>query len=224
MSQKSRRQTETRWPVAIAVIGLGGSSLALPGPLVLGPLWLIPTVVGALLVPTAIAHITDRRRIEKILGYGISVIVTLARQDRWPFFSGRSRGTWSAGALLRSAAILWGTNILVFAIWYWRLDAGGPHEARTAASTPTARFFPADDALRAGGQGTAWFPNFVDYLFLAFCTSTTLARPTTAILSRWAKLLTMIQARSRFSASRCSPPEPSACCSPYGRPLPRAAA
>lgn len=196
MSQKSRRQTETRWPVAIAVIGLGGSSLALPGPLVLGPRWLIPTVVGALLVPTAIAHIIDRRRIEKILGYGISVIVTLALAGSLALLlRALPLNVEPPGVLLRSAAILWGTNILVFAIWYWRLDAGGPHEREDRGEhTDGAFFFPQMMHSLPGDEGAPWFPNFVDYLFIAFCTSTTLGPTDTAILSRWAKLLTMIQA------------------------------
>jgi hypothetical protein len=99
------------------------------------------------------------------------------------------------GILLRSAAILWGTNILVFAIWYWRLDAGGPHEREDRGEhTDGAFFFPQMMHTAPPGGGAKWFPNFVDYLFIAFCTSTTLGPTDTAILSRWAKLLTMIQA------------------------------
>ncbi|MEX0881120.1 MAG: hypothetical protein WEB59_08480 [Thermoanaerobaculia bacterium] len=73
-----RSSTEARWPVLISIIGLGGSSLALPEPLVLGPRWLIPAGVGVLLVPTVWAYFSGRHRLDKILGYGISVIVTLA--------------------------------------------------------------------------------------------------------------------------------------------------
>ena len=196
MKRTTQRQTETRWPVAIAVIGLGGSSLALPGPLVLGPRWLIPTVVGALLVPTVLAHVTDRRRIEKILGYGISVIVTMALVGSLVLLLlTLPQKSEPPGVLLRSAAILWGTNMLVFALWYWRLDAGGPHEREDRGEhTDGAFFFPQMMHSAPARKGVPWFPNFVDYLFIAFCTSTTLGPTDTAVLSRWAKLLVMIQA------------------------------
>ena len=99
--------------------------------------------------------------------------------------------------LLRSAAALWITNILVFASWYWRLDAGGPtaRELR-GAHTDGAFLFPQmtlnDETKRAMGE-TWWTPGFVDYLFLAFNTSTAFSPTDTPVLSRWAKLLMMIQ-------------------------------
>ncbi len=190
-----RSSTEARWPVLIAIIGLGGSSLALPGPLVLGPRWLIPGVVGALLVPTVIAHVTHRRRLDQILGYGISVIVTLALAGSLVLLLRSLSMKLDPGVLLRSAAILWGTNVLVFSLWYWRLDAGGPHEREDRGEhTEGAFFFPQMMHNAPGGRRARWVPNFVDYLFLAFCTSTTLGPTDTAVLSRWAKLLTMIQA------------------------------
>ena len=96
--------------------------------------------------------------------------------------------------LLRSATLLWVTNILVFAIWYWRLDAGGPHhrEARSE-HTAGAFFFPQmmDGAPIENPED--WTPRFVDYLFLAFNTSTAFSPTDTAILSRWAKVLCMLQ-------------------------------
>ena len=195
MTRKSERQTEARWPVAIAVIGLGGSSLALPGPLVLGPRWLIPSVVGALLVPTIIAHVTNRQQVEKILGYGISIMVTLALAGSLALLlRALPLKLEPPGVLLRSAAILWGTNMLVFALWYWRLDAGGPHEREDRGEhTDGAFFFPQMMHSAPAKKGVPWFPNFVDYLFIAFCTSTTLGPTDTAVLSRWAKLLVMIQ-------------------------------
>ena len=100
--------------------------------------------------------------------------------------------------LLRSAAALWVTNILIFASWYWRLDAGGPHQrARTSGHVDGAFLFPQmtmdPEAKRAAGEHD-WEPNFVDYLFLAFNTSTALSPTDVPVLSRWAKGLMMIQA------------------------------
>jgi hypothetical protein len=109
----------------------------------------------------------------------------------------------SPTALLFSAASLWTTNVLVFALWYWRLDAGGPHHRDAEPGhTAGAFLFPqmtlSHDARIAGGLA-GWSPNFVDYLFLAFNTSTAFSPTDTAVLTRWAKLLTMIQAMISLS-------------------------
>lgn len=95
--------------------------------------------------------------------------------------------------LLLSAVALWVTNILVFALWYWRLDAGGPHEReRVPGHKEGAFLFPQMNLGTISDPN--WSPNFVDYLFLAFNTSTALSPTDTPALSRWAKILMMIQA------------------------------
>jgi hypothetical protein len=97
--------------------------------------------------------------------------------------------------LLRAAVALWISNIFVFACWYWRLDAGGPH-ARDLRQYHTEGAFlfpqmtlPADSKLAK----VRWRPGFVDYLFLAFNTSTAFSPTDVPVLSRWAKLLMMVQ-------------------------------
>jgi uncharacterized membrane protein len=187
---------EARWPVLIAVIGLGGSSLALPDVLVPGPRWLLPVAIGALIVPTLVAHVTHRHRLDRILGYAISIVVTLALSASLVSLLTilPTKGEPPA-ALLRSAAVLWLTNILVFALWYWRLDAGGPHaRERRGKHTAGAFFFPQMMDGAPVLPGPPWSPNFVDYLFIAFCTSTAFSPTDTPVLSRWAKLLTIVQA------------------------------
>jgi hypothetical protein len=100
--------------------------------------------------------------------------------------------------LLWSAVALWVTNVLVFSLWYWRLDAGGPHcRDLRACHSEGAFLFPQmmmmPDVRSETGQEN-WTPNFLDYLFLSFNTSTALSPTDTAILSRWAKVLMMLQA------------------------------
>jgi hypothetical protein len=103
----------------------------------------------------------------------------------------------SPTALLLSAASLWTANILVFALWYWRLDAGGPHGRDSRLRHVDGAFlFPQmtmlPDAKAAAGQET-WAPNFIDYLFLAFNTSTAFSPTDTPVLARWGKVLMMLQ-------------------------------
>ena len=102
--------------------------------------------------------------------------------------------------LLRTAAVLWATTVVVFASWYWRLDAGGPNaRERQDAHLQGAFLFPqmAFDAPQAGDGSIAavqgWRPGFVDYLFLAFNTSTAFSPTDVPVLSRWAKGAMMLQ-------------------------------
>ena len=90
--------------------------------------------------------------------------------------------------LLRPAGVLWISNILIFAQWYWEIDGDGPilrHKHGHKA---------ADFQFPQQADGKAWAPGFVDYLFLAFCSATALSPADTVPLSRRAKLLMMVQA------------------------------
>jgi hypothetical protein len=101
----------------------------------------------------------------------------------------------SPTALLLSATSVWFTNILVFALWYWRLDAGGPHgRERRQGYIQGSFLFPQVTLRPAQVAGRPpWSPNFADYLFLAFNTSTAFSPADTAPLDRWAKGLMMLQ-------------------------------
>ena len=189
---------EPRWPAVIAVLAVGGLYTALPASLAIGPRWLLLVIVTVLLVPTVAARRRGDHALNNIFGHAISGILTLFL-------------VWSVAllvlalpahkeaptTLLRSAAALWATNVLVFAVWYWRLDAGGPHQRDMRAGHPSGSFlFPQmtfrDDDIPAEWKG--WSPNFIDYLFLAFNTSTAFSPTDVPVLSRWAKVLTMAQA------------------------------
>ncbi|MGH9822613.1 MAG: hypothetical protein ACREDR_05110 [Blastocatellia bacterium] len=190
---------EPRWPALIAVLAVGGLYAALPASLTFGPRWLFPTVVVALLIPTFISHEAGQHRLNAILGFTVSSVLTagliiclillvtaLPTHKEEPL------------ALLISAACLWITNILVFALWYWRLDAGGPHQRDSRAGHSFGAFlFPqmtmSEEALKDAVQQD-WSPNFADYLFLSFNTSTAFSPTDAPVLARWAKVLMMLQA------------------------------
>ena len=95
--------------------------------------------------------------------------------------------------------MLWATNVIVFATWYWRLDGGGPNVRERRRPTPAAHssfrrwrcIAERDDATIAEDEG--WRPGFVDYLFVAFNTSTAFSPTDVPVLSRWAKLTMMMQ-------------------------------
>ena len=99
-------------------------------------------------------------------------------------------GSTKGSFLLRSAALLWITNILVFALWYWEFDGGGPHKRHKSGHQAADFMFP----QQADGNKTGWVPEFVDYLFVAFTGATALSPADTLPLSRPAKLLMVTEA------------------------------
>ena len=195
MQPTPRSNTETRWPALIALVALAGIWLALPDPLVVGPRWLLLVVVGVFIVPTVLAHRTGRHRLDAVLGYALNAILTLALAASLVLLiTSLPAKSESPAALLRSAAALWVTNVVVFALWYWRLDAGGPHGRETRRRHVAGAFlFPQMMELTPDAKTRDWSPNFVDYLFLAFNTSTAFSPTDTPVLSRWAKMLSMCQ-------------------------------
>jgi hypothetical protein len=192
------RVGEPRWHALIAILAVGGLTLALPPGLTLGPRWLFPTVIGVLLVPTVVLHRSGRHQLDRQMGFVVSSVMTLELEASVvrlvTALPSRQEGPT---ALLVSAASIWMSNILVFAVWYWRLDAGGPHGREAELGHVAGAFlFPQltmlPDAKAAAGQ-EHWSPNFVDYLFLAFNTSTAFSPTDTPVLRRWGKLLMMLQ-------------------------------
>jgi hypothetical protein len=198
VSNETARNAEPRWPSFIAIVAVGGLYFALHEDLIVGPRWLLPATVVALLIPTAISHRTGRHGLDRRLGLVVSALLTTGLiASVLLLVRSLPSHRQSPVALMRSAASLWCTNILVFALWYWRLDAGGPHDRDLRATHDAGSFlFPqmtmAPEAREAVGQAV-WRPGFMDYLFLAFNTSTAFSPTDTAPLTRWAKVLMMTQ-------------------------------
>jgi hypothetical protein len=182
------------------MLAVGGLYAALPASLLAGaPRWLLVAVVAALIVPILIAHYYNHHWLNQLLGYVLNGIVTVALiLSLGLLIAHLTEHRVTPPQLLRSAGALWVSNFLVFASWYWRLDGGGPHQrALTPGHTDGAFLFPQmtmhPEAKSAAGEDE-WEPNFVDYLFLAFNTSTAFSPTDVPVLSRWAKILMMIQA------------------------------
>ena len=189
---------EPRGQAVLAVLAIGAIYLALPRNLVLGPIWLLPTLIVILLVPTVLSHRLGRYSLNRTLGMIINGITTLALIGSVILLV-RTLPTHRSLPLqlLRAGGLLWLTNVIVFALWYWRLDGGGPtvrHKEKKFGSTsflfPQMQI-PQDE--RAQFACARWRPRFVDYLFVAFTQSSTFGPTDSPLLARWAKVLAMIQ-------------------------------
>lgn len=185
-------QREARWPALIAALGVAGLYLAMPSSLTIGPPWLPLVIVALLLIPVSVYHRLGKDHLNNYAGFLLLGVITF-----WLLLSlallliGMARHTESPKMLLLSAGLLWVSNMLVFASWYWRLDAGGPN-ARDRHENHEDGAFLFPQMTIEGDEN--WRPGFVDYLFLAFNTSTAFSPTDVPVLSRWAKLLMMVQA------------------------------
>ena len=196
-SKTNKNKDEPRWLVLVATLAAALIYAALPSNLSVGPRWLLLAVMVAVVIPTLISHRAGYHTADKMLGYLGTGILTIAMM-------------WSLGLLvavipkheidpkilLRSAVALWVTNILIFALWYWRLDAGGPNARDMRAGHPSGSFLFPQMTFRPDeipDEWKGWSPRFIDYLFLAFNTSTAFSPTDTAVLTRGAKLGMMAQ-------------------------------
>jgi hypothetical protein len=194
---KPPRPPQPRWPAAVAVLAVGALHLSLPESLTFGPSWLLLAVVSVLLVPVWAARLRGSFKLNQGLGYVLLGVITA--DILWSLYlllRSLPAHTLTPVVLLGSAAALWVANILVFASWYWRLDAGGPHARHLQGSHTKGDFLFPQMTLGPGTQipfDPDWSPGFVDYLFLAFNTSTAFSPTDSPVLSRWAKVLMMVQ-------------------------------
>src|SRR5262245_46436586 len=119
---------EPRWQALLAFLAVAGIYLALPKSLIVGPTWLLPVILALSVAPTIVTHRTGRHSVNHALGVFNNAVMTAA------LIGSVSLLVWTLPAhketplqLLRSGGALWVTNVLVFGLWYWRLDGGGPN-------------------------------------------------------------------------------------------------
>ncbi len=184
-----------RWQAVIGILALGILNAILPSNLTFGPGWL-PLVIEVILSsPFIIEGLTDLTlpyRVKRTLAFILLAVVTGALISSVIFliFTLTSSTSNQAITLLRSAMVLWISNILVFALWYWEVDGGGPIKRHQNNHQLADFMFP----QQVSGNTTAWSPHFLDYVFLAFTGATALSPADTYPMTRVAKMLMMIEA------------------------------
>jgi uncharacterized membrane protein len=96
----------------------------------------------------------------------------------------------SPAGMLATAAVIWLSNVLAFAVWYWEIDAGGPAERHRGTYRSDDLVFP---QRQRDFDGDDWVPDFLDYLFFAFNSATAFSPTDTLVMSRRMKVLMMCQ-------------------------------
>lgn len=187
---------EVRWPVSAVVLIVVTLQLTLPRDLRATLPWFISAAEIALLIaitilnPHRIKHTGSAPRV-----LGLLLIAIMSTSNIWSVFrlvhSLIRGGVNDAASLLLSGGSIWLTNIVVFALWYWEFDRGGP-SARAHAKHPYPDFlFPQMTDSRYAPNN--WAPSFLDYLYVSFTNASAFSPTDTMPLSRWAKFLMLVQ-------------------------------
>ena len=204
-----------RWLARGAVLVIVALRIGFVNDLSVGPTWLAPAIELALLIPLSAGTIwtqrsvrkaetiaqwrlvRSRRRFVRTLAIALTafstainfVALVLLIQAIIEGHAGTGR------ALLIDAINIWTTNVLIFTLWFWFLDRGGPSSRGLVPDHKRDFLFTQQQQQGAGEEAgfAGWLPGFIDYLFLAFTNATAFSPADTFPLTPRAKLLMMAE-------------------------------
>lgn len=170
--------------------------LTLPKRLTVGPAWLIPALEGALLIgmffatPRQLEHEHPRRRRAAL---GLTAFVSAANIYSLGALTHYllHHGTPNPRQLIVAGVLVWLTNFLIFALWYWEMDRGGPGRRAAGHDGPPDLLFPqmSDDRI----EPLDWRPKFIDYLYVSLTNNTAFSPTDTMPLTPIAKAIMGLQ-------------------------------
>jgi len=199
-------ELESRWeagPAVAVAIGLQ-VALATSSQVAGWTTWVLPWWTWLLpVVPEAGMFIIDtwHRPHSQLLQWGIRrqvgiVLLALASAANsllvFGVIASLVSGHEKSGAhLLLKGATVWTTNVIIFGLWFWLFDRGGPARRMQTDPPPPDFQFPQMENPELAAPG--WRPHFIDYMYVSYTNSIAFS-PTDAMpLSRWAKLLMLFE-------------------------------
>lgn len=194
---------EPRWQVSIAILAAITMQLLLPQRLAVLPRWLLPVLALTLLIGLVASN---PRRIEResmrlrVLSMALIATLSIANAiSAARLVSGLIRGTEGsdAGPLLAIGGAIWLTNVIVFSLWYWELDRGGPVARAKGRRQHPDFLFPQMDSPDLAPPD--WEPGFADYFYLSFTNATAFSPTDVLPLTRWTKMTMLLQSAVSLS-------------------------
>jgi hypothetical protein len=189
-------RSEPFWPAQTTVLVAIGLQFALPEKLTAGPFWLVPGLEAALLIgmffatPNVLEFEHPHRRrltLSMIAFVSAGNIYSLGALSKALLHNSVANGD----RLLISGVVIWLTNFLIFGLWYWELDRGGPGKRAAGHDEPPDFLFPqmSDDTI----EPFDWRPRFIDYLYVGLTNATAFSPTDTMPLTPMAKSVMGIQ-------------------------------
>jgi uncharacterized membrane protein len=195
---------ESRLHVSIAVIVIVAMQMLLPARVANHPWWVVAGLAGALLAGIVASghdriHIQPSHlRVASLILIAFLSTANVICVTRLVVDLMNSEGLRNATALLLTGGAIWLTNVIIFAIWYWEFDRGGPTARAGATKVRQDLQFP-QMADPDNPEFADWEPNLIDYVYLSFTNSCAFSPSDVMPLSRWAKLTMMLQASISFA-------------------------
>ncbi len=189
-------EPEAFWPAQATILAAIALQFALPSRLVVGPFWLIPSLEALLLLgmflatPNQLEHEHPRRRrVALSLTAFVSAanIYSLGALTHYLLHSHAYNGR----ELIVSGVLIWLTNFLIFGLWYWEVDRGGPGRRAAGHDGQPDFLFPqmSDDRI----EPRNWRPKFIDYLYVSLTNATAFSPTDTMPLTSMAKMVMGVQ-------------------------------
>ncbi len=191
---------EPRWPASLALLACVALYIVLPDRLVIGPRLVIPALIILVLIPLSLRrhrHPDESPRVRQTT-LGLIGLVTIANVTSMVLLVQRLLNTSvSQGrALIYSAVSVWLTNIIIYGIWFWEIDRGGPTKRAGGAKNVFDLQFPQMENPQLAPTG--WEPRFTDYLYTSFANGTSFAPADAMPLSRRMKVLFVTESMVSF--------------------------
>ena len=184
---------ESRWPPLLALLVAAALEVSLPGDLILGGgwiRWIIPALVVILIIVSAVSPVeeSDRRR---RLGITLAALVTLVNAVAIGelVYGIVGEAGFEGRYLIVAALQVWFTNVIIFGVWFWEIDGGGPRHRAQAPPGPHEQLF----AQYTLPEPWSWRPAFWDYLYLSFTNSVSFAPADALPLRHRMKLLMAVE-------------------------------
>jgi hypothetical protein len=183
------------WPAQLTVLAAIGLSLHLPSYLGVHPVWVIPTIEGVLLA--ALVATTPRERLRPMpqrrgVALGLIGLVSASNLLNLVLLVHRLlHHNTNAHALILAGVEIWITNVLLFTVWYWELDRGGPLARKLEVLRAPDFLFPQMTEPLLGGMD--WRAGYIDYLYTSFTNASAFSPTDTMPLTPMAKILMLVQ-------------------------------
>jgi hypothetical protein len=188
---------EPFWPAQATILAAIALQLLLPKRLTAGPTWLVPALEGALLIGMSFAtprQLEHEHPLRRRVALGLTAFVSAANVFSLAELTHLllHREVSDGRELIVSGVLIWLTNFLIFALWYWEIDRGGPGKRAAGHDGAPDFLFPqmADDRI----EPLAWRPKFIDYLYVSLTNNTAFSPTDTMPLTPIAKSIMGIQA------------------------------
>jgi uncharacterized membrane protein len=190
--------SEPFWPAQATILAAIVLQFTVPARLTIGPVWLIPSLEGALLIGMAFAsprELEHEHRVRRAVAIGLTAFVGAANiyslAALTHYLLHHNIHSNEADELIVAGVLIWLTNFLIFGLWYWELDRGGPGKRAAGHDGPPDFLFPqmSDDHI----EPINWRPQFIDYLYVSLTNATAFSPTDTMPLTGRAKSIMGVQ-------------------------------